>query len=149
MSGSPADEAAGFPKAAARMSGSSAGGSVGFPSKVVGSLSGMGVCGAFVVTGPLAHSSRVSCLGIVPSRTTSLVKVVKGLIAHLNFVDVSHQMVWLVRLWQIGLFSPILQGLCICQGFPWLSFPVVMAGNCWIQDQQECLPANTLWGRLQ
>ena len=65
-------------------SGCPAGGSVGFPGKVIGSLSVMEVCGASVLPGPLAHSSGVSCLGIVPSRTASSVKVVRGLIAHLN-----------------------------------------------------------------
>ena len=133
MSGSPGNEATGSLKAAARMSSSSAGGLVSFPGETVGYLSGMGVSRASVVPGPLAHSSRVPCLGIVPSRTGLLVKVVRGLIACL--------ISW------IGLFCPILQGLCIHQGFLQMFFPVVLAWNHWIQDWQECLLADALQGR--
>ena len=65
------------------MSSSSAGGLVSFLGEVIGSLFGMGVCGVPIVPSPLAHPSRVPCLGIVLSRIVSSLKVVKDHIAHL------------------------------------------------------------------
>ena len=71
-------------EAEAGTSGSSADRAVGFSDKVAGLLSGTWVHVVSIVLGLVATSSRVPCLEVVPLKTAPSVKVVKGLMAHLN-----------------------------------------------------------------
>ena len=152
MSGPSACGSFGSPREAAGTFHYSTGGSVSFLSKVAGSLSGLGVCGSSVMPGPLANSSRVPCLGVVPSRVASLVKEVKGLIVQLNsWTHLTKRHGWS----GFGRLAFLAQYCQACAYARVLGFsvavlpcnPCKLAGNCNIQGQQECLLANVSQGR--
>ena len=137
---------AGPPEAVARMSGSSADGAVSISGEVVGLLSGTGVCVVPTIPSSVAQYSGVPCLGVVPFKTAPSVKVVKRPHCLPQLMDTSHQKMWFTRLWWVGLFGPILEGLGICLGLMGLSFPIILAGHPRILNWQECLPTDAFWG---
>ena len=84
MAGPLVSSAVGSPEAVARTSGSSADGVAGYSSDVAGLLSSMGVHVVSIMLSSVAPSSRIPSLSVMPLKMAPLVKVVKGLMAHLN-----------------------------------------------------------------
>ena len=84
MDGPLVGSAIGSPGVVARTSDSSADGVAGSPGDIAGLLSGMGVYVVSIMLSSVAPSSRIPGLGVVPPKMAPLVKVVKGLMAHLN-----------------------------------------------------------------
>ena len=74
----------GSPEAIAGTSDSSADGATSSSGDVAGLLSGTGVCVVSIMLSSVAPSSRIPGLSVVPPKTAPSVKVVKGLMAHLN-----------------------------------------------------------------
>ena len=84
MAGYLVGSAVGSPGAVAGTSDSSADGAAGSPGDIADLLSSMGVHVVSIVLGSAAPSSRIPGLSVVPPKTAPFVRVVKGLMAHLN-----------------------------------------------------------------